>query len=69
MHVYVLLSPSEVHLKMSQPGYSTICCCLIAKSCVTSATPWTVAHQAPLSMGFLRQEPELVAISFSRGSS
>ena len=20
------------------------------------ATPWTVAHQAPLSMGFLRQE-------------
>ena len=21
------------------------------------ATPWTVAHQAPLSMGFLRQEP------------
>ena len=23
---------------------------------VSSATPWTVAHQAPLSMGFLRQE-------------
>ena len=22
-----------------------------------SATPWTVAHQAPLSMGFFRQEP------------
>ena len=21
------------------------------------ATPWTVAHQAPLSMGFSRQEP------------
>ena len=21
-----------------------------------SATPWTLAHQAPLSMGFLRQE-------------
>ena len=40
-------------------------------------TPWTVAHQAPPSMGFSRQEYwsrlarilEWVAISFSRGSS
>ena len=32
-------------------------------------TPWTVAHQAPLSMRFSRQELEWVAISFSRGSS
>ena len=23
----------------------------VAKSCPTLATPWTVAHQAPLSMG------------------
>ena len=29
---------------------------LVAKSCVTLGTPWTVARQAPLSMGFLRQE-------------
>ena len=28
----------------------------IAQSCLTLATPWTVAHQAPLSMGFSRQE-------------
>ena len=27
-----------------------------AQSCPTFATPWTVAHQAPLSMGFCRQE-------------
>ena len=27
-----------------------------AKSCPTLATPWTVARQAPLSMGFSRQE-------------
>ena len=34
------------------------------------ATPWTVAHQTPLSMGFSRQEYyEWVAISFSRESS
>ena len=33
------------------------------------ATPWTVAHQAPLSMEFSRQEIlEWVAISFFRGS-
>ena len=25
---------------------------LVAKSCPTLVTPWTVAHQAPLSMGF-----------------
>ena len=29
------------------------CCCLAANS---FATPWTAAHQAPLSMGFSRQE-------------
>ena len=27
-----------------------------AQSCLTLATPWTVAHQAPLSMGVSRQE-------------
>ena len=29
---------------------------IVAKSCPTLATPWTVALQAPLSMGFSRQE-------------
>ena len=29
---------------------------LVAKSCPTLATPWTIAHQAPLSTGFSRQE-------------
>ena len=34
------------------------------------ATPWTVAHQAPLSMGFFRQQYwGGLAISFSKGSS
>ena len=28
---------------------------VIAKSCLTLATPWTVAHQASLSMEFSRQ--------------
>ena len=29
---------------------------LVTKSCPTLATPWTVACQAPRSMGFSRQE-------------
>ena len=41
--------------------YIFVCVCvhicgLVAKSCPILATPWTVAHQAPLSMGFSRQE-------------
>ena len=29
---------------------------LVSKSCPTLATPWIVAHQAPLSMAFSRHE-------------
>ena len=29
---------------------------LVTKSCLTLAAPWTVACQAPLFMGFSRQE-------------
>ena len=29
---------------------------LVTKSCLTLATPWNVARQSPLSMGFSRQE-------------
>ena len=31
-------------------------CVLASQSCPTLCNPWTVAHQAPLSMGFSRQE-------------
>ena len=37
----------------------------VTKLCPTRVTPWTVARQAPLSMGFPRQE-HWVAISFSK---
>ena len=44
--------------------------CLTFCSVRVRATLWTVAHQAPLSMGFSRQEyQEWVAIPFSRESS
>ena len=29
---------------------------LVTKSCLTLATPWTLAYEAPLSMGFSRKE-------------
>ena len=32
------------------------CCCAVAKLCSALCDPWTVACQAPLSMGFPRQE-------------
>ena len=32
------------------------CCCLDAQPCLTLVTPWTVTRQAPLSMGFPRQD-------------
>ena len=35
---------------------SVIICVLVTKSCPTFCDPWTVAHQAPLSMEFSRQE-------------
>ena len=51
-------SPHKILTNMSvakiQPLY-TVCVCLVAKSCLTLATPRTVAHQAPLSMGFSRK--------------
>ena len=31
-------------------------CVLVAQSCLTLQTPWTVAHQTPLTMEFSRQE-------------
>ena len=33
-----------------------LCCCLVTKLSLTLVNAWTIAHQAPLSMGFPRQE-------------
>ena len=41
---------------------------LVTQSC-PSVTPWTIAHQGPLSMAFSRQEYWRIAISFFRRSS
>ena len=50
-------------------AYSVVLC-LITQSCLTLSTPWTVAHQAPLSIGILQARIlEWVAMPSSRGSS
>ena len=45
---YMLICP----LPGSRDGINYACCCLVTKSCPTLCNP----HQAPLSMGFFRQE-------------
>ena len=50
-HLLILVILSK-HASIGQSYY---CCCLVAKSRPT-VTPWTVAHQTPLSLGFSRQE-------------
>ena len=48
-----------------------VLCCAWSLSCVQLfATPWTVASQAPLSMGILQVRIlEWIVMPFSRGSS
>ena len=50
-HFFMILyvDKSHTHRKTKEKKDS-------AKSCLTHVTPWTVARQAPLSMGFFRQE-------------
>ena len=52
------LTPPMTHLALqSSPSYCFGPTRSVSRSVVSdSATPWTVAHQAPLSMGFSRQE-------------
>ena len=46
-----------MHLKMIKMVNFVICGGgLVAKSCLIFVTPWTITHQAPLSMGFSGQE-------------
>jgi len=50
--------------------WKQLVCCSVACRVWFFATPWTIAHQTPLSMGILQARIlEWVAISSSRGSS
>ena len=48
-----LLSETCKDFKTLTEGF---CACLVAKSCLTPVNPWTVACQAPPSMGLSKQE-------------
>ena len=53
--VYLMSSAGGVGEDFEIDGHVIVCAKLL--SCVQLfATPWTVAHQAPLSVGFSRQE-------------
>ena len=65
IYILVLTSQSPLNLytsasyfvkNMENPSGLSCCCCSVTQLHPTLATPWTVAHQAPLSMGFSRQE-------------
>ena len=43
-------------LNIHNKVHNVCCCCFVAKSHQTLVNPWAVAHQAPLSMEFPKQE-------------
>ena len=51
-------SPSAFYLGVlnHKTPLVTVCVCLVLGRVRLSVAPWTVAHQAPLSMGLPRQE-------------
>ena len=57
--------------KNLEKNIDSVMCCVLSHSVESdSATPWTVAHQAPLFMGILQARIlEWVATSSSRESS
>ena len=57
MNIYLSLSCKEIYDITHLPVHSKRHCCLVAKLCLALfVAPWTVAHQAPLSMEISRQE-------------
>ena len=55
--MYECIHMNVFHMNSYVCIHMNTCSCLVAKSCPTLfATPWTVARQVPLSMGFPRQE-------------
>ena len=55
--LYNIVFMSTLQQSVSVIPIHICCCCLVAKLYLTLfLTPWTIAHQAPLSMGFSREE-------------
>ena len=65
--VTILFSPA--HIPDINWWWCTVLC-LVTQSCPSLCDPWTIVHQAPLSMGILQARIlEWVAMLSSRGSS
>ena len=58
IYIYIyILSHILFHFGLSQDvEYNSLCYTSVAQSCPTLCDLWTVAHHAPLSLGFSRQE-------------
>ena len=63
MYKYPFKSAERAYVTLGEVDYtplilmiSMLCCAKLLGLVQLFATPWTVAHQAPLSMGFSRQE-------------
>ena len=56
--VIILSSVNCIYLNSKNVFLKGVCACMLSHFCCVPlfATLWTVAHQAPLSMGFSRQE-------------
>ena len=67
-----MFGKSPPRWKISYSTLYRLCVCVLSRSVVSDSLwpPWTVAHQAPLSMGILQARIlERVAMPFCRGSS
>ena len=53
VHIYI---HTHTYTPMYMYTHIYCCGCLVTKSCPTLVTPWFIAHQAPLPMGFPREE-------------
>ena len=51
-----LLSKIKLHITQDKCTVHAQCVCLVVQLCPTLVTPQTVTFQAPVSMGFSRQE-------------
>ena len=58
LYISQRFSARNVRGKSNNPGRKDgiMHTCSVARLCLTRCNPWTVAHEAPLSVGFSRQE-------------
>ena len=63
----ILVGTQNFLIYINKYRHKRVCmhACSIAQSCPTLCNPWTVAHQAPLSVGFLQAKINWSGLPFS----